>query len=310
MYGLSTIDTACAVLGSEHPVSNALRALRGGIDTLSLRPQDILWNAVRGNARTWDDVMNLVRRSDTPSRIFVRQLPGDPALVIPANAVPGDRYDLRWSSFVSAVFGDPTANAIQGAAGARLKNVGASAGSLALVGGEDAFLENDPLSAGSPPIYVFDLGSFLSGNGPNGSAPIVVPDNGFAVLALNEGGAQSQNALASILRLGTNATALVIVPTGLADIDPTLLAGGPTALAVLQHAGQLRFPLPAMPLFTGMLLNAPMGETGGAGPTLFRPIPFNGPVAVGCRYWDTDLATPQNVYWTGTTWVDYANVPT
>jgi hypothetical protein len=245
----------------------------------------IYWSpAGRGNAETFAEVMSLVERQTQPSIIYVEQQATDPPLVIPANAVPGSRYDMRWSSFVSPIFGDPTANLIQGAAGARLKNLGALAGSLALVGGEDAFLDNDPLNAGSPPIYAADLGAFIGGNGADGTAPIVVPDNGFVVLAIRGGGAQSLNPLASIIRLGANATALLVFQAGVTDMQPTLLAGGATAMAVLQHEGQLRFPVPAQPLFAGTLLNAPTGEVGGAGNTAFRPIGFNGPLAVGCRY--------------------------
>lgn len=310
MYGMDTIDTACSFLGSEHPVSVALRALRSSVGHLSLQVDDIFWNATRGNARTWTDVMNRIGRQTAPSRIFIDQQIGDPPLVIPANAIPGDRYDLRWSSFLSSQFGDPTFNLIQGAAGARLANIGPLSGSVALVGGTDGFLENAPLGPSSPPIYVATLGAYQGINGPNGSANILVPDNGFAVLALEGGGAISLNPLASVVRLGANATLLLIAINGTGGFDANVLAGDASGVLILEHDGQLPFPLPPFPLFAGTELNAPLGEVGGAGPTSFRPITFNNPVAVGCRYWDTSLATPQNVYWTGTTWVDYANVPT
>ena len=309
MFGLAAVYRAINEVGLG-PLYDALKGLADSVGFLSLQVNTIYWSpAGRGNAVTWQDVMNRIGRQPQPSIIYVEQQPGDPPLTIPANAVPGDRYDMRWSSFVSPIFGDPTANTIQGATGARLKNIGALSGSLALVGGEDGFLQNDPLNAGSPPIYVADLGSFLGGNGANGTAPIVVPDNGFVVLAIRGGGAQSLNPLASVIKLGANATALLVFQDGVTDVQPTLLAGGATAMAILQHGGQLHFPVPALPLFAGMLLNAPTGETGGAGNTAFRPIGFNGPVSVGCRYWDTQIATPQSIYWDGAQWVDYANAP-
>ncbi len=143
----------------------------------------------------------------------------------------------------------------------------------------------------------------------NGTAALIKAVVGpITVLSMDGSFTEIGNPAVAILDLAENSQALIYSLNGCIFTD-NVISGPLTSTVILQHDGELNFPFPTQTLFSGTLINAPIGQDGGAGPTSFRPDTSGmfRPLATGCQYFDTDLGIP--IFWTGIGWVDAQSNP-
>jgi len=247
----------------------------------------LLWNVTRGDAKTWPEVMAAVSGSTAPLTIFVDQRPGDPPLIIPAGT-----HQMNGARMQAVGFGDPSVNRVECSVGAVLRNMTAIGGSMTLVSVSNAAVwSNDSNNVGSAPaIYLVDFAAVLRNEG---TAPMIdlpaAPDPlSFAVLGVLNAGLDSTGA--SIVRLGSGGTLLLVTRDGGDGITPVVVEGPVGATAIFRSDGSTAPPIYPLPLFFGTFYNYPIGFNGGGGPAALRPVGVFDPLPDGVQYYDREIA--------------------
>jgi hypothetical protein len=274
-----------------------------------------------GDVTTFDEVMAVVAGSKFPVTIYTPQQttyviepgPSDPAVV----------YDMN-RSVISAPLGPHDNVRVQIRRNATLHNLAMIDGGVRLQSnkqvGDPPALSFAADTPGETCSFVVQRGAELHNLG-NATAPMfTVPDTATMAefyLSFNElGTAQSDAGGFQAVQAGPNSILYIVALSGGLSLDTFQPAGwiGSDATGAIgwMHDGSMAFPpnfwTGYHPGILGPNFNMALGQCGGMGPTLFRPVDQTtaGPPSVGCMYLDTDLGANAGlpIWWTGAIWVD------
>ena len=253
-----------------------------------------------GSARTWADVMTIIRANVIPMLIDVT---APFTYEIPAATTP---YDVNYGSFVSKL--EAPMAIVDVLDGAVLKNLTTviSMGLRFHPTTADALTYSSV--PGAPGILALQRNGMLQNQGtvpiltaqPAGGGP------GFVLASFENGGIQPGTAPLVAIANGALAIFEVISAFNTGGTVPANLFSGPVGSTLwLFHDGTLIFPFTPQPAFLGTLQNIPLGCSPSGGPTALRPIGL-GPLSVGVSYFDQGILPPRLITWDGTQWVDGA----
>jgi len=273
-----------------HPMKNTIRNSPSGRLKALPPPNSILWATDgSGDVETWDEVTAAVQDSDTPITAWLVEGA--------AYTVPPGSFDLRGLVFEAPRNINARAT-LTLTDGALIRNPGALNGAMYCYG------------QSSSPCIAFDSDfgflrvSDIATIQNLGTAPMIELAAGKVIVLKLE-------LLASLIGHVVNATGgilgVVVTELGL-QIDDGFATGAGGAGLGFVHDGSLFFPTVAG---FGSVVNIPMGQDGGYGPTSFRPQGLFQPVKTGCAYWDTTLlpAPGKMIWFNGTLWVDATGTP-
>lgn len=253
-----------------------------------------------GQYKTWEQVYNALQKSITPVNIFLKGNPLTTQYVIPSGT-----YDLKNSNFIGLTFASAP-NTLILENGCLLKSLDRVIGNVLIYSNSSS---GNTIECIQPDlcVTVFEIGSAVSNFG---TTPLfTIPPGQLNVLALLGGKTYVGNPASAIVNVPNGSVCLIYAISG-AHLTDNIVSGPAGATCVLEHDGAVNFPFPTQSLFSGTLLNVPLGMQGGSGPTSFRPDTsgsFGVPLSIGCTYFDTDLTLP--IWWDGTIWIDAAGNP-
>jgi hypothetical protein len=307
---LSAVDSSVVPANSLFSDSSGSWWIKGGTGFASQVAQVgesggfLVWStAGDGDVETWEEVYALIRKAakyNHPLGVVLHRTDVDPMFIVPAG-----EWDVNFAALTSLMYGNPNQNMLVLSDGAVLINPGFVRKSVSVVGNSSQeIFKFQGLGPGSPGVLLADLGSF----GQNqGSAPAIRVRSGeFGVLALN-GAAIVEGSGAPIVEVQAGGI-LQLEFLDPFSVHPSVVTSEPGSLVVLKHRGMSWPWFP--PGVLGDILNQPYGQSGGAGPTSFRPDAsgaFGFQLSLGCTYWDTDIS--KAIWWNGSLWVDSAGNP-
>jgi hypothetical protein len=277
-----------------------------------------------GDVTTWAEVMAAVAANKGPVTIYVPQQttyvidPGPP----PATPVV---YEMNGARIV-APRGPHDNVRVQIRRGATLHNLSAISGGFRLQAnknvGDPQALTFDAAAPGQTTVFVIEDGAELHSLS-NALAPmLLVPDSTsspeFYLVFDNLGTAQSDAPAPPVVQAqGTSVLKIVVLAGGLSldTVQPANWFGSAVgALVGWVHDGSMTFPQNFWtgyhPNNLGTNFNMALGQCGGMGPSLYRPVDQNtgSAISIGCMYLDTTLAGGLNlgvpIWWTGGGWVN------
>jgi hypothetical protein len=288
-------------------VQQALDRLRASVAAAGLQTS-VVWapGQAPGGSRvqTWEQVMAAVASSQTPLTIWIDRVAGDPPLTVP----PGV-YEMKNATIIGRQLDALDEKIIILADGAVLRNLRQLSGSVGLLGNPTAApcLEWDPISPFEPPVLLLSEGAVFSNAGTHAMVDVTA---GFVLVNVNRGGYIAPPVPAAPgIALADGSMLILFVLNGVQQLDDTFLGGTAASVLLLASDGTLPLPLPALPMFAGLTLNAGGSAAGGGGPTALRPLGIipGTELSVGTTFYDTTIVKP--VWWDGTQWVDVNGVP-
>lgn len=248
-----------------------------------------------GDVSSWADVMVRVGASKVPLAIWLKA-GADYTIPVGTHVMNDAEFVVASGQAGFGTSGNLTV--VRLPEGAVLKNLSGIGGGLSLRGQQTATpsLQFDYDATGTRNFFM-QKNTVLSNAG--GSPMIVVGAGHAFVLTMN-----------SISDL--NGTALIHSINGgviaLSQADWTILlpndwaTGDGSSVVAYNHDGSTNFPV--LSTIT-TVLNRPYGQSGGSGPTTFRP--GGSLLRIGTIYFDTTLGFM--IWWTGTAWVNSVGVP-
>lgn len=289
--------------GGGDEIANLLMA-SGLSDPIAAKGRNVVWSNGPGDAKTWEDVMNIVALDVFGCDVCPST---DPEGVGSMNIEPAGVYDFKRGRFVAPYVGANGAN-VSTVAGVELRNVSMLVGTTVHL--VEATMAWDLPAPGSPVVLICQFGGNIQNDGA--SPAIRMPDgNNPLIIGTILGGGLSPSA-SPIVSLGPNAilwTVTVNSTTGSTISPGTVVSDDASSLVVHGHTGSFD-GFPSNPGFLGTQINVPLGHDGGSGPTTARPsaLLIGGTLPPGWKFYDTTIDKPIVVN-AANAWVDYAGNP-